>query len=132
MTVRYIYYTSIRPLFLGGEQKASIWDDIGSPEGVKNTIIQIIAGIVIIIVGVLGASIAAGVGNYIIQALNRSGFTIPASANYVAPIESLPSSVFLVVRAGSSARLVIAIILAAVLVGGTIAVLWKRYGGLTA
>jgi len=108
------------------------WGYVSSSEDLKRTIWGVIVGIVIVIVGVVSASIAAGVGNYIIQALNRSGFTIPASANYVAPIESLPSSVFLVVRAGSSARLVIAIILAAVLVGGTIAVLWKRYGGLTA
>jgi len=110
------------------------WGDVGSPEGLKKTILAVVVGIVLVIVGAVGASIAAGVGNYIIQALNRSGFTIPASANYVAPIESLPSSVFLVVRAGSSARLVIAIILATVLVGGTVAVLWlwKRYGGLTA
>jgi energy-converting hydrogenase Eha subunit E len=110
----------------------SIWDDIGSPEGVKTTIIQIIVGIAITICGTVCTAIAAGVGNYIIQALNRSGFTIPASANYVAPIESLLSSVFLVVRAGSSARLIIAIILAAVLDIVTVAVLWKRYGGLTA
>jgi uncharacterized membrane protein len=96
MTVRYIYYTSIRPLFLGGEQKVSIWDDIGSPEGVKTTIIQIIVGIAFTIFGTVGTAIAAGVGTYILQVLNKTGFTIPASANYVAPIESVPSLVLLI------------------------------------
>lgn len=129
MTARCVYCLCRRLLLLVNR---NTWGYVSSSEDLKRTIWGVIVGIVIVIVGVVSASIAAGVGNYIIQALNRSGFTIPASANYVAPIESLPSSVFLVVRAGSSARLVIAIILAAVLVGGTIAVLWKRYGGLTA
>jgi uncharacterized metal-binding protein len=93
---------------------------------------SIIVGIIFFLLSAAVAGFVAGVGNSILKALNETGFTIPSYANYVAPIESLPSSVFLVVRAGSSARLVIAIILAAVLVGGTIAVLWKRYGGLTA
>jgi len=72
----------------------SIWDDIGGPKGVKTIILEIIAGIVITIVGIVGTAIAAGVGTYILQVLNKTGFTIPASANYVAPIESVPSLVF--------------------------------------
>jgi energy-converting hydrogenase Eha subunit E len=117
MTVRYIYYTSIRPLFLGGEQKVSIWDDIGSPEGVKTTIFVIIAGIAITIFGTVGTAIAAGVGTYILQVLNKTGFTIPASANYVAPIESVPILAFLIL--GTVGVIVI------------IVALLKRYGGLS-
>jgi len=72
------------------------WGDIGSPEGLKKTILAVVVGVVLVIVGAVGASIAAGVGNYILQALNKTGFTIPSSANYLTPIGSLPSSVFLI------------------------------------
>jgi len=68
----------------------SMWGDVSSPEGLKKTILAIVVG-VLFIVGGVGAGIVAGVGNYIIQALNKTGFTIPSSANYVAPIASLPS-----------------------------------------
>jgi len=102
------------------------WGYVSSLENLKKTILAVVVGIVLVIVGVVGASVAAGVGNYIIQALNRSGFTIPASANYVAPIESLSSSVFLVLRARSSAQLVIAIVLALVI--AIIVALWKHSG----
>ena len=88
------------------------WGYVSSSEDLKRTIWEVIAGIVIIIVGVVGASTAAGVGNYIIQALNRSGFTIPASANYVAPIESLAGSACLIVRTLSRLPVVIGIMLA--------------------
>jgi len=68
----------------------SAWGDVGSPEGLKKTVLEIIVGVVFIVGGV-GAGIAAGVGNYIISALNKTGFTIPSSANYLSPIASLPS-----------------------------------------
>jgi len=68
----------------------SMWGDVSSPEGLKKTILAIVVG-VLFIVGGVGAGIVADVGNYIIQALNKTGFTIPSSANYVAPIASLPS-----------------------------------------
>jgi Mg2+/Co2+ transporter CorB len=74
--------------------KVSIWDDIGSPEDVKTIILEIIAGILLTTFGTVGTAIAAGVGTYILQVLNKTGFTIPASANYVASIESVPSLVF--------------------------------------
>jgi len=100
----------------------SIWNDIGSPEGVKTTIIQIIFGIAIIICGTVCTAIAAGVGTYILQVLNKTGFTIPASANYVAPIESVPSLELLMLRIVSIAVGVIMIIVA----------LLKLYDNLTA
>ena len=68
----------------------SAWLDVNSPEGLKEVILRIVVGVVFIVGGV-GAGIAAGVGNYIISALNRTGFTIPSSANYLSPIASLPS-----------------------------------------
>ncbi len=61
------------------------WGDVGSPEGLKKTILALVVGIVLVIVGAVGASIATGVGYYILQALNKTGFIIPASANYVTP-----------------------------------------------
>ena len=74
----------------------SMWGDVGSPEGLKKTILSIVVGIVLVIVGAVGASIATGVGDYILGSLNKTGFTIPASANYLSPIGSMPSSVFLI------------------------------------
>jgi hypothetical protein len=68
----------------------SMWGDVSSPEGLKEVILSIVVGVVFIVGGV-GAGIAAGVGNYIISALNKTGFTIPSSANYLSPIASLPS-----------------------------------------
>jgi len=70
------------------------WEDFGSPEDLKKAILALIVGIAITMVGTVGTAIAAGVGTYILQVLNKTGFTIPASANYVAPIESVPSLVF--------------------------------------
>jgi len=66
------------------------WGDVSSAEGLKKTILAIVVGVVLILVGV-GAGIAAGIGNYIISALNKTGFTIPSSADYLSPIASLPS-----------------------------------------
>ena len=62
----------------------------------KKVVLGIVVGIVLVIVGAVGASIATGVGDYILGSLNKTGFTIPASANYLTPIGSLPSSVFLI------------------------------------
>jgi len=98
------------------------WGDVASPEGLKKTILAVVVGIVLVIVGAVGADIAAGVGNYILQVLNKTGFTITASANYVAPIESVPSLVFLILRLIGVVILIIMIIV----------VLLKRYDGLTA
>ena len=47
------------------------------------------------LVGTVGAYLTVGVGDYILSVLNRTGFTIPSSANYVTPIGGLPSSLFL-------------------------------------
>ncbi|MFP3287141.1 MAG: hypothetical protein RXP86_07805 [Acidilobus sp.] len=66
------------------------WADVSSPEGLKNTILEIVVGVAFMVGGV-GAGILAGVGDYILSVFNRTGFTIPSSANYVAPIASLPS-----------------------------------------
>jgi energy-converting hydrogenase Eha subunit C len=65
----------------------SAWGDVGGLEGLKKTILEIVAGVVLIVGGV-STSIAAGVVDNILRALNRTGFVIPASANYVAPIAS--------------------------------------------
>jgi len=89
---------------------------VSSSEDLKRTILGVLVGIALVIVGVVGASIAADVGNYIIQALNRSGFTMPASANYVAPIESVPRLVFLIVSIVGVIVIIVALL--------------KRYGGL--
>jgi hypothetical protein len=72
------------------------WGDVSTSEGLKKTILAIVVGVVLVIVGAVGASIASGVGTYILEALNKTGFTIPPSANYLTPIGSLPSSVFLI------------------------------------
>ena len=95
----------------------SAWREVDSPEGLTKALI---AGIVIIIVVTVGTAVAAGVGNYILQVLNKTGFTIPAPANYVAPIESLPSLVFLIMRIAGFILIIVLIIEA----------LLKRYGGL--
>jgi uncharacterized membrane protein len=63
------------------------WGDVRSPEDLKKTILAIVVG-VLFIVGGVSISIAAGVVDNILRALNRTGFVIPASANYVAPIAS--------------------------------------------
>jgi hypothetical protein len=91
--------------------KVSIWDDIGGPKGVKTIILEIIAGIVITIVGIVGTAIAAGVGTYILQVLNKTGFTIPASGNYVAPIESVPSLVFQILSTFSILFILVGVII---------------------
>ena len=63
------------------------WGKVGTREGLKETILEIVVGVVLIVGGVI-TSIAAGVVDNILRALNRTGFVIPASANYVAPIAS--------------------------------------------
>jgi MFS superfamily sulfate permease-like transporter len=88
------------------------WGDVSSPEGLKKTIFQIIAGIAITAVGIIVTAIAAGVGTYILQILNKTGFTTVASANYVAPIESLASSALLILSIVSILVGVIMIIVA--------------------
>jgi len=94
--------------------------DVGSPEGLKKTILAVVVGIVLVMVGAVGASIAAGVGNYILQTLNETGFTIPTYANYVAPIEGLASSLFLIMR-------IVSIVVGTVII---IEALLKYYGNL--
>jgi len=56
--------------------------DAGSSANLKKILSVIVVGIVLIIVGAVDASIVtgAGVGNYILQALSRTGFMIPSSA----------------------------------------------------
>jgi len=71
------------------------------------------------------ADILSGVGDYILQTLNETGFIIPPSANYVAPIESLASSACSILRMLSGLPVVIGIILALDIV--TIVALWKHY-----
>jgi riboflavin transporter FmnP len=84
---------------------------------------------VIFVVGAVGAGLAMGVGDYILQTLNETGITIPASANYVALIESLVSSALLILRTLSRLPVVIGIILALVIATiVTIVALPKHYG----
>jgi len=56
--------------------------DAGSSVELKTIILTIVVGVVLIIVGAVDASIVtgAGVGNYILQALSRTGLMIPSSA----------------------------------------------------
>jgi len=98
------------------------WGDIGSPEGLKKTILAVVVGIVLVIVGAVGASIATGVGSYILQSLNKTGFTIPSTANYLTPIGSLPSSVFLIL-------MIVFVVIGVVVI---IEALLKAFGGLGA
>jgi uncharacterized BrkB/YihY/UPF0761 family membrane protein len=102
--------------------EVSAWGDVSSPEGLKKVILGVVIGIVLVIVGAVGASIASGVGSYILQALNKTGFTIPSSANYLSPIGSLPSSVFLIL-------MVVMIVIGVVVI---IEALLKAFGGITA
>jgi type III secretory pathway component EscS len=104
-------------------------------EGLKRIMMIIVAVAVSIIVGIifflLSAAVAgfvAGVGNSILKALNETGFTIPASVDYVAPIESLASSALLMLRTASRPPVFIGIILAVV---GILVALLKRYDGLS-
>jgi len=91
---------------------AGEWGDVGIPEGLKKFILGIIVGGVVFGVFCGMADILSGVGDHILQTLNETGFTIPASANYVAPIESLAGSACLIVRTLSRLPVVIGIILA--------------------
>ena len=53
--------------------------DASSSKNLKIFILEIVLGIALIVLGAVDASIAsgAGVGVYILQALNKTGFTIP-------------------------------------------------------
>jgi hypothetical protein len=90
---------------------------------------------VFVIAGV-AACLLSDVDDHILQAINETGITIPASANYVAPIESLVCSVFLILRTVSRLPGVIQIILVVVgiILGLAIEVLLllKRYDSLGA
>jgi hypothetical protein len=111
----------------------SRWDNIGIPEGLKKIILGTIAGGVVFMVFCGMADFLSGVGDHILSALNKTGFTIPASANYVASIESLASSACLIPRTVSGLLVLIGIIVALVTATiVTIETLLKRYDSLTA
>ena len=95
------------------------WGDVRSPEDPKKTILAIIVGVVFIVGGV-SISILAGVVDNILRALNRTGFVIPASANYVAPIAS----------SWSSAKLILMIVFIVIGVVVMISALLKVFGKL--
>jgi len=86
------------------------WGDVGSPEGLKKTIPGIIVGILVFVVAGVVACLLSDVGNHILQAINETGITIPASANYVAPIESLACSAFLIVSLVGVIKIVAALL----------------------
>ena len=71
------------------------WEDDGNTEDLKKVILGILVGKALLIVGIVGVGIAISVYNFILGALNKTGFAIPSSANYLNPIGSLPSTVFL-------------------------------------
>ena len=102
------------------------WRDVGSPEGLKKTILGIIVGIPVFLIAGVVACLLSDVGDHILQAINETGITIPASANYVAPIESLACSAFLILRTLPRLPVVIGIILALDIV--IIVALWKHSG----
>jgi len=131
------------PLPIVGEVKRSEWVDVGSPGCLK----KIILIIVIVVLSIVGGAMLpvfcaivgplSGVGDYILQTLNETGFIIPASANYVAPIESLASSACSILRTLSGLPPIIQIILTVlIIVGGIVGViaiikaLLKYYGNL--
>jgi len=71
-------------------------NDVSSSGGLGRIVLRrFLVGTVLIVVGTVGAYLTVGVGDYILSVLNRTGFTIPSSANYVTPIGGLPSSLFL-------------------------------------
>jgi len=144
MTVA-IYLLPPSPLPIVGEVKRSEWVDVGSPGCLKKIILIIVIVVLSIVGGVMLPVFCAmvgplsGIGDHILQTLNETGFTIPASANYVAPIESLASSACSILRTLSGLpsiiQSIILIVLIIVVVIGTIVMiktLLKCYGGLGA
>jgi len=125
------------PLPIVGEVKRSEWVDVGSPECLK----KIILIIVIVVLSIVGGAMLpvfcaivgslSSIGDHILKTLNETGFTIPASANYVAPIEILASSACLMLRTVSGAPLIIWTILVVVVIGTIVMIktLLKCYGG---
>jgi len=94
--------------------------DVGIPADPKKFISGIIVGGVVFGVLCAIAGFLSGVGDYILQTLNETGFTIPASANYVAPIESLASSACSILRTLSGLPSIIQIILIVLITVGSI------------
>lgn len=139
MTVA-IYLLPPSPLPIVGEVKRSEWVDVGSPGCLKKIILIIVIVVLSIVGGVMLQVFCAivgplsGIGDHILQTLNETGFTIPASANYVAPIEILASSACLMLRTVSGVPLIIWIILVVVVIGTIVMIktLLKCYGGLGA
>ncbi|MFP3321179.1 MAG: hypothetical protein RXO24_11470, partial [Acidilobus sp.] len=85
---------------------------------------RIVLGIIVggVVFGMLCAiaGFLSGVSDHILQTLNETGFTIPASANYVAPIESLASSACSILRTLSGLPSIIQIILIVLIIVGSI------------
>jgi len=135
-----IYLLPPSPLPIVGEVKRSERVDVGSPGCLRKIILIIVIVALSIVSGVmlwLFCAIVgplAGIGDHILQTLNETGFTIPASANYVAPIEILASSACLMLRTVSGVPLIMWIILVVVVIGTIVMVktLLKCYGGLGA
>jgi len=139
MTVA-IYLLPPSPVPIVGEVKRSEWVDVGSPGCLKKIILIIVIVVLSIVSGVMLPVFCAivgplaGIGDHILQTLNETGFTIPASDNYVAPIEILASSACLMLRTVSGVPLIMWIILVVVVIGTIVMVktLLKCYGGLGA
>jgi len=71
-------------------------NDVSSSGDLGRIMLEFLIGTVLVVVGTVGIYLTVGVGDYILSILNRTGFTIPSSANYVTPIGGLPSSLFLI------------------------------------
>jgi len=88
-----------------------MWNsDVSSSGGLRRIILGFLVGIVLVVLGTVGAYFAVGVGDYILSVLNRTGFTIPSSANYVTSIGGLPRSLFLIMSIVSIVVLIVIII----------------------
>jgi hypothetical protein len=94
--------------------------DVSSSGGLGRIVLGIIVGGVVFGVLCAMAGFLSGVSDYILQTLNETGFTIPASANYVAPIESLASSACSILRTLSGLPSIIQIILFVLIIVGSI------------
>lgn len=74
--------------------------DAGSSVELKTIILTIVVGIVLIIVGAVDASIVtgAGVGDYILQALSRTGSMIPSSVFLLLTVLTILIGIIVIIK----------------------------------
>jgi len=67
---------------------------------IKSEIVALISGIILVAAGVMGASITAGISQYVLTKFNATGVTIPASYNFFNQVAPLLSVVAIIVGVG--------------------------------